>query len=223
MIGYVHIKGGGVTSGYYNNEAATRQVLKGGWLNTQDLGFVLNGHLYVTGRAKDVIFSGGLNFYAHDVERIAETLDEIDTGKIVACGIPDAETQTDALVLFVLYRKSIADFYDLSQTLKSLIATHLGIQPRYVVPVKNIPKTTSGKLKDFSWRIISKMANMMSWWQRWKTYIVKKMQLLLPAVAQPQTYSAAAIEQWLRAYSACSATAAAGKYRSPMLLCRVGT
>jgi acyl-CoA synthetase (AMP-forming)/AMP-acid ligase II len=35
VIGYVHIKGGGVTSGYYNNEAATKQIMKNGWLNTQ--------------------------------------------------------------------------------------------------------------------------------------------------------------------------------------------
>jgi len=202
VIGYVHIKGGGVTSGYYNNEAATKQVLKNGWLNTQDLGFVLNGHLYVTGRAKDVIFSGGLNFYAHDVERIAEAIDEIETGKIVACGVPDAETQTDALVLFVLYRKSLADFYELSQSLKALIATHLGIQPRYVVPVKNIPKTTSGKLKRFQLAEHFKEGQYDELVAGLESIHREKMQSLLPAVAQPQTYSAAAIEQWLRAYLA---------------------
>ncbi|HEY0610279.1 MAG TPA: beta-ketoacyl synthase N-terminal-like domain-containing protein, partial [Chitinophaga sp.] len=202
LIGYVHVKGGGVTSGYYNNEAATKQVLKNGWLNTQDLGFVLNGHLYVTGRAKDVIFSGGLNFYAHDVERIAEAIDEIETGKIVACGIPDAETQTDALVLFVLYRKSLEDFYELSQSLKALIAAHLGIQPRYVVPVKNIPKTTSGKLKRFQLAEHFKDGQYNELLSALENIHREKMQLLLPALVQPQTYTAAAIEQWLRAYLA---------------------
>lgn len=203
VIGYVHIKGGGVTSGYYNNEAATKQVLKNGWLNTQDLGFVLNGHLYVTGRAKDVIFSGGLNFYAHDVERIAETLDEIEAGKIVACGIPYAATQTDALVLFVLYRKSPEAFYELSQSLKALIAAHLGIQPHYVVPVKNIPKTTSGKFKRFQLADNFKNGEYNELVATLENIHREKMQMLLPAAAQlPQTYSAAAIEQWLRAYLA---------------------
>ncbi len=148
-VGYVQISGDNVTKTYYNNPAATKEVIKAGWLNTYDLGFVLEGNLFITGRAKDIIFAGGLNYYAHDIERIAEELDEIDTGRIVACGVPDIATQTDALVLFVLYKKSLESFYPLTQALKALIAARLGIRVQQVVPVKHIPKTTSGKIKRF--------------------------------------------------------------------------
>lgn len=149
VVGYVHIRGGAVTTAYYNNEAASKDIIRDGWLNTYDLGFFLNGNLFITGRAKDVIFAGGQNFYAHDIERVAEELEEIDTGKIVACGIPGRDDPSDTVVLFVLYKKSLENFYALAQALKTCIARKLGLQVRYIIPVKNIPKTTSGKIRRF--------------------------------------------------------------------------
>jgi acyl-CoA synthetase (AMP-forming)/AMP-acid ligase II/acyl carrier protein len=148
-VGLVHIKGASVTGGYYNNEAASQALLLDGWLNTGDLGFIHNGDLYLTGRAKDVIFIRGLNVYGHDLERVAEELDEIDTGKIVACGVPDEETKSEALVLFVLFKGSTEKFYPLSRQVKTLIAKKLALEVKHVLPIRSIPKTTSGKVKRF--------------------------------------------------------------------------
>jgi acyl-CoA synthetase (AMP-forming)/AMP-acid ligase II len=57
VVGHVQIYGDNVTKGYYNDEEATNEIVKGGgWLDTGDLGFFRNGRLIVAGRAKDVIF-----------------------------------------------------------------------------------------------------------------------------------------------------------------------
>jgi polyketide synthase PksJ len=72
VVGYVSIKGDNVTAGYYNNPEDTARVLRESWLNTGDLGFFHAGTLYITGRAKDVFFIHGQNYYSHDLERNLE-------------------------------------------------------------------------------------------------------------------------------------------------------
>ncbi|MCP4213319.1 MAG: AMP-binding protein, partial [bacterium] len=77
IIGHIFIKGSNVTSGYHNNPQATEQTfVADGWLRTGDLGFVRNGKLVITGRAKDIIFRNGQNFYPHDLERVVCRLPE---------------------------------------------------------------------------------------------------------------------------------------------------
>jgi acyl-CoA synthetase (AMP-forming)/AMP-acid ligase II len=104
--GVIWVKGACVASRYYNNEAASRNTFKDGWLNTGDTGFVLDDTLYIMGRVKDIIFVNGGNVYPHDIEHTLETLDEIDTGKVVACGIPDEVNGSESIVVFVVHKLS---------------------------------------------------------------------------------------------------------------------
>ena len=76
-IGHIQIKGVNVSAGYYNDKAATDQaVTTDGWTRTGDLGFMMKEALYVTGRAKDIIFVNGQNYYPHDLERLACEIEE---------------------------------------------------------------------------------------------------------------------------------------------------
>ncbi len=69
IIGRIQIKGDNVTRGYYNNPIASEKIIsKDGWLDTGDFGFMHKGCLYITGRAKDIIFINGQNYYPHDIE-----------------------------------------------------------------------------------------------------------------------------------------------------------
>jgi len=149
-IGHIQIRGDNVTSRYYNNKKATSNAItKDGWLDTGDLGFMREGKLVITGRAKDIIFVNGQNFYPHDIERVAEKIDEIDLGKIAVCGIFNQEKRKEEIVAFVLFKKSEEKFIPLLLELKALIGSQLGLELASVIPVKKMPKTTSGKVQRF--------------------------------------------------------------------------
>lgn len=150
VIGYVHIKGKNVSQGYYNNLKATEKVnTKDGWLNTGDLGFIRNGRLVITGRAKDVIFINGLNYYPQDIERQACDVDGIELGKIVACGCFNKERQTEEIIIFLLFKNELREFIPFMLNLKKHINTKMGLEVKEVIPIKKIPKTTSGKVQRY--------------------------------------------------------------------------
>ncbi|MPQ34078.1 SagB/ThcOx family dehydrogenase [Clostridium estertheticum] len=149
-IGYTQISGKNVTRGYYGDLEATQKVItEDNWFNTGDLGFMRNGRITITGRAKDIIFVNGQNYYPYDIERVAEELEEIELGKIAACGVKSNSSDKVEIILFVLFRKEIKDFIPIATKLKSLINSEMGLDIKDVVPVKEIPKTTSGKVKRY--------------------------------------------------------------------------
>ncbi len=147
-IGDIQIKGASVTQGYYLNEAANATALTGdGWLNTGDLGFLHSNELVVTGRTKDIIFANGQNYFPHDLESIAIQHEQLELGKVVVYGVSHPEQQKDELVIFILYRADINEFAALARDVAKLVNSQTGLQVDTVVPVKRIPKTTSGKVQ----------------------------------------------------------------------------
>jgi amino acid adenylation domain-containing protein/non-ribosomal peptide synthase protein (TIGR01720 family) len=149
-IGNILISGGNVTAGYYNNPKATRETITAdGWLKTGDLGFVKDGRLYITGRSKDVLFVNGQNFYSHDIERCAEQVDGIELGKVVATGFFDERTQKERIVLFLLHKGDTAAFIPRILALKKHLNAVLGFEVDEVLPVREIKKTTSGKIQRY--------------------------------------------------------------------------
>ncbi|MGD8817690.1 MAG: AMP-binding protein [Acidobacteriota bacterium] len=88
-IGEVWATGPSIMSGYFRNAEATADVLEGEWLRTGDLGRLLpDGHLQITGRAKDVIvLSSGKNIYPDELEGYYGQSELID--EICVLGIPD--------------------------------------------------------------------------------------------------------------------------------------
>ena len=147
-IGHIQICGDNVTSGYYNDPAATDKVIaSGGWLRTGDIGFLSDKYLVVTGRAKNIIIINGQNYYPHDIEQCAHLVPPIKPGGVIACGADNAEKGTQELIVFVQYRRSINEFSKLLQSLREKILTGAGVYPDKIITVKSIPKTTSGKLQ----------------------------------------------------------------------------
>lgn len=145
--GVIWVKGACVAGRYYNNDAASTNTFKDGWLNTGDTGFVLDNVLYIMGRVKDIIFVNGGNVYPHDIEHTLETLDEIDTGKVVACGIPDEVNGSESIVVFVVHKMSAEKFLPMISLVKRTVASRLGLEVKQVIPVRKIFKTTSGKVR----------------------------------------------------------------------------
>ncbi len=147
-IGHIHISGDNVTRGYFEDAAANAAAFSAdGWLRTGDLGLMHDGQLFVSGRAKEIIFVNGQNYYPHDLEAIAQKAPGLELGKVVAAGVRARGAQTEALVLFVLHRGELAEFVPVAAQAARLINEQTGLEVAAVVPVKRIPKTTSGKIQ----------------------------------------------------------------------------
>lgn len=151
VIGTITIKGDNVTKSYYNDEKTTRKIISStGWLNTGDLGFLKDNKLYITGRIKDIIFINGQNFYAHDLERIAEQVEGIALGKVVAFGKHNYELQQEEIIFFILYKnKDLKPFCTIAENLRRHMVQSVGININHIIPISKVPKTTSGKVQRF--------------------------------------------------------------------------
>jgi len=149
-IGHVLIRGANVSRGYYNDAEATRMAINAeGWLDTGDLGFKCNGDLVITGRAKDILFVSGQNYYPHDIEVVIEKHAGIEEGKVAVCGVRPENGATDDVLAFVLHRGDLADFVATVRNVRKCVSEHIGIGVSHVVPVARMPKTTSGKIQRY--------------------------------------------------------------------------
>lgn len=151
MVGNVEIRGESVSGGYYNDREVSAETINGeGWLKTGDLGFMRCGRLVITGRAKDIIFMNGTNYYSHDLERlIEEKLPEL-SGSVVVFAHFDRESAEDRVMAAIIYRKSdMAELAALAGQLRGYIYEQLGLRIGEIIPISSIPKTTSGKVQRY--------------------------------------------------------------------------
>ncbi len=148
QVGHIQISGDNVTRGYFENPAANAAGFTAdGWLRTGDLGLRRGELLYITGRAKEIIFVNGQNYYPHDLESIAYRAEGLELGKVVAAGLRPKEADTDELTLFILHRGDMHEFLPVAAAAARLVNEHTGIEVSHTVPVRRIPKTTSGKIQ----------------------------------------------------------------------------
>ncbi|MDU1412334.1 MAG: amino acid adenylation domain-containing protein [Clostridium sp.] len=147
-IGLIEIKGECVTKGYYNDKEKTERALnKDGWFNTEDLGFINNGNVYIVGRAKDLIIVNGENYYANDIERVIKDKAKVDVGVI---GIQDDNEKGENVIAFVKYFDDLKDFLLVEKKVRRSINEEIGINLNQVIPIKELPTTDSGKVQRFA-------------------------------------------------------------------------
>jgi len=152
-IGHILIAGDNVTKGYFENPEANAHGFTAPdssevrWLRTGDLGMMKGGKLFITGRAKEIIFVNGQNYYPHDIESIAIRAEGLELGKVVAAGVRPKGASTDDLIVFVLHRMDMKEFMPVAAEVTRLVNEHTGLEVAHVVPVKRVPKTTSGKIQ----------------------------------------------------------------------------
>jgi acyl-CoA synthetase (AMP-forming)/AMP-acid ligase II len=147
QVGHILIRGPSVTRGYFGDAQATALAIDAdGWVDTGDLGVLLEGELYIAGRSKEIIFVNGQNYYPYDLENIAQRAPGLDLNKVVAAGVAK-DAQGEVLVIFVLHRGSMQDFLAVATSVGRLVNEHTGLEVAQVIPTKRIPKTTSGKVQ----------------------------------------------------------------------------
>jgi len=148
--GRIQFRGPSATSGYFRNDAKNRELFEAGWLNTGDLGYVANGELFVTGRAKDIIIRAGRHVYPTELEEVAGNVPGVRRGCVVAFGSRDPRSGTERLVVVAETRAvEPAAVAALRAAIAQALGTLLDAPPEdvVIVPPHTVPKTSSGKLR----------------------------------------------------------------------------
>src|SRR5947199_5832634 len=91
--------------GYLGDRRATARALRDGWLDTGDLGFLQDGELYLTGRAKEVIILRGRNYAPDEIERAVEGVPGARSGCMVAASWLPEDAPGESLALFVEFSR----------------------------------------------------------------------------------------------------------------------
>lgn len=146
-LGMIHIRGGNVTAGYYGNPDADRAAYADdGWFRTGDIGFFRQSRLVVVGRTQEMVIVNGQNYFSNDLERLASEIDGVELNKVAVSSVIDRNSQTEQLIAFVVHRGEPGLFVPTKKKVREHFARSLGIRIDHIVPVAQIPKTSSGKL-----------------------------------------------------------------------------
>jgi fatty-acyl-CoA synthase len=147
-IGRIRVRGPSIMSGYFGQPEQTRQALSpDGWLDTGDIGYLVDGSIVVTGRHKDMIIINGRNIWPQDIEHIAERQPELrsmDASAFCLLG-PNGEE-----IAVLVVQCNVGDSSEgrlLTQRLQREIRQELGIACLIeLVPRHTLARTSSGKL-----------------------------------------------------------------------------
>ncbi len=147
-IGRICIKGPSLMEGYYRNAEATRQMkMPDGWLDTGDMGYTVDGKLFVTGRRKDMIICNGRNIWPQDLEWAVETLANVKTGSAAAFSVDDEDGDERVVIVIECYFTDAARQRSLIGDISAIIHRTAGVHCDVVlVPARTLVFTSSGKL-----------------------------------------------------------------------------
>jgi acyl-CoA synthetase (AMP-forming)/AMP-acid ligase II len=148
-VGEIAIRSTSLFSGYLKQPDETAQVLRDGWYDSGDLGYQADGHLFVTGRKKDLIIVAGRNYYPQDVECIVSEVRGIHPGRVVALGVDDAAIGTQRLVVLAeIEDPGLLDSVELAGRVRTAVAEDLdcAIDDLRLLPHMWLLKTSSGKI-----------------------------------------------------------------------------
>ncbi|WP_199523672.1 non-ribosomal peptide synthetase [Micromonospora craterilacus] len=148
-VGQIEVSGPNVARGYHRAPQASRDTFVGGWLRTGDLGFLRDGRLCVTGRAKDVVFVNGRTFHATDLESVAVATPGLPGDLTVVVGATDPDSGGERIVVFVPWARPPAEAAGVLAVVRARVAEVCGHDEVRVLPLPPgaFARTTSGKLR----------------------------------------------------------------------------
>ena len=148
-VGEILISGPSLMAGYYKQPEATRQCIgSDGWLNTGDMGYMVDGQLYITGRSKDLIIVKGRNIWPQDLEwHIEREIDGLQGGHTAAFGHRAADGEETTVVLVQCRGNDPDKRQVLKKEVAAAVLRNAGIVCQVeLIPPRSLPFTTSGKL-----------------------------------------------------------------------------
>jgi fatty-acyl-CoA synthase len=149
-VGRVFARGPSVMTGYYGDAEATARALRAdGWLDTGDLGFMADGELYLTGRAKDLVIIRGANHAPQSFEDCLQGVEGVRVGCAVALGFTPEGSEDEALLILAERAGPDVEDMEVEERIRAAVVAGTGIRPHTVrmLDPGTLPRTSSGKLR----------------------------------------------------------------------------
>ena len=147
-VGRLFLRGPSLMQGYFGRPDETAAVLSpDGWLDTGDLGYLHDGEIVITGRAKDLIIVNGRNIWPQDIEwSVEREVEGLRTGDAAAFSVDD--DQAERVVVLVQCRALDAQAREaLRADVTAVLSGTHGLECHVeLVPHNSLPFTSSGKL-----------------------------------------------------------------------------
>lgn len=154
QVGEIWIQSPSLLTEYFKSPEESRSLLKDGWLNTQDLGFLKESELFVVGRRKEVIILNGSNIDPSFIEQPLLEIQELRSGCYVAFSVidPERDEDTESLILVVESKRNNLSARHRLKVQKLVTETvyrrtHFKVDQVIVLNPRSIPRTSSGKIK----------------------------------------------------------------------------
>ncbi|KPL90187.1 hybrid non-ribosomal peptide synthetase/type I polyketide synthase [Herpetosiphon geysericola] len=143
-VGHIQVAGLQLMRGYYrSNDQAT--AFCDGWLRTGDLGFLHNGRLVITGRAKEIVIVNGHKHHAPDLEALVTSIKGLNPKRIAVCGVGNPQ---ERVIVFLALNAWQSVLPAINELLRAMRRT-TGTTAIEIVPLRasQFPRTTSGKIR----------------------------------------------------------------------------
>ncbi|MFC4293499.1 fatty acyl-AMP ligase [Novosphingobium tardum] len=146
-IGKVWCRGPSVMHSYYRDPESTAAALVDGWLDTGDMGYLVDDYLFIVGRAKDMIIINGKNHWPQDIEWAVEQLPGFHQGDIAAFAVETANGEEAPAVLVHCRVSDPEERIRLRDQIRDKVRSITGMNCVVeLVPPRSLPRTSSGKL-----------------------------------------------------------------------------
>lgn len=148
QVGTIFVRGPSLMREYFGDPDETARTLSAeGWLDTGDLGYLHDGQIVITGRAKDLIVINGRNIWPQDLEWTAEAEVEALRSGGAAAFVVEGEVEDQVVMLVECRSGDDAARSGVCDAVSGVLSSRYGITA-HVVPVapRSLPRTSSGKL-----------------------------------------------------------------------------
>jgi acyl-CoA synthetase (AMP-forming)/AMP-acid ligase II len=148
-VGEIVLQGDCLLSGYYNRDDLTQKTFMDNWYITGDLGYLVDGELFVTGRKKELIIVGGKNIFPQDLEELAMEVEGVHPGRVVAFGLFNEDIGTEEIGVIAEVDVTEDDArVKIARGIRDQISRGTDVTARYVLTVDRgwLIKTSSGKI-----------------------------------------------------------------------------
>jgi acyl carrier protein len=105
--------------------------------------------LFISGRCKEVLFVSGQNWYPQDLEQVLQQMPGIEAGKVAVSALRSESNAEDLLLVFIQFRHELDGFVEPARRVRTALTEYAGLHAHAVIPVHNLPRTSSGKLQRY--------------------------------------------------------------------------